>query len=398
VSVSGEVAVMEINGLLCKVIFDHNPTNEFYVEESFPLDWMYPYETPSGIIMKINRNPLPELTDDVFKKDHEFWSQYAGRLIGTNVVTYDTSVQQIADFAEKVYIGNNYAGFKGDRKFVRDEDGQKAFSKLRRSIAGMYAWRLSQSCPPEYRQKTEASQNALIRETDFAFKQSFAFCPYSPEAVYRYVNFLLPLGRLDDALLVAQTCLKLDPFNDGVKDLVKTLQGFKDQSATRSQFQDQMQKVQAEAVKDPTNFQNILQLGNLFAQMQDTNRATILFKQAIGMFDGALANPGIKVENVTAMAEIAATIGDLPKLETVLQKLAAMTPGQPEPHYDLAALYAILGKNTEALQSLKTALDLSAQRLSTNPSARDLLIEARNDPRFSTLHSLPEFQKLVPNN
>ena len=46
--VSGQVAVMMINGLLCKVIFDHNPTNDFYVEESFPLDWMYPYETPSA--------------------------------------------------------------------------------------------------------------------------------------------------------------------------------------------------------------------------------------------------------------------------------------------------------------------------------------------------------------
>jgi hypothetical protein len=67
---------------------------------------------------------------------------------------------------------------------------------------------LSQQCPPEYRQKTEATTgNALIRETDFAFKQSFAFCPYSPEAVFRYVNFLLQF-RVDDALIVAQTCLK----------------------------------------------------------------------------------------------------------------------------------------------------------------------------------------------
>ena len=56
VQVSGQVAVMEINGLLCKVIFDNNPTNEFYVEESFPLDWMYNYETPFGVIMKINRH------------------------------------------------------------------------------------------------------------------------------------------------------------------------------------------------------------------------------------------------------------------------------------------------------------------------------------------------------
>ena len=69
VQVSGQVSVMMINGLLCKVIFDHNPTNDFYVEESFPLDWMYPYETPAGIIMKVNRDTQPELSDDVFKND-----------------------------------------------------------------------------------------------------------------------------------------------------------------------------------------------------------------------------------------------------------------------------------------------------------------------------------------
>jgi len=34
---------MTINGLLAKIIFDKNPNREFYIEESFPLDWMYPY-------------------------------------------------------------------------------------------------------------------------------------------------------------------------------------------------------------------------------------------------------------------------------------------------------------------------------------------------------------------
>src|SRR5208282_469497 len=31
--ISGQVAVMMINGLLCKVVFDHNPNNEFFIEE-----------------------------------------------------------------------------------------------------------------------------------------------------------------------------------------------------------------------------------------------------------------------------------------------------------------------------------------------------------------------------
>ena len=81
------------------------------------------------------------LPDDVFKRDHDFWSKYSERLIG-NWITYDTSVQQIADLVEKVYLRNNYSGFTGDRKFIRDDGGQKAFSKLRSSQAGVYAWRL----------------------------------------------------------------------------------------------------------------------------------------------------------------------------------------------------------------------------------------------------------------
>ena len=135
VSVSGQVAVMQINGLLTKVIFDANPENEFYVEESFPLDWMYPHLTPFGIIMKINRQPLAEITEDVIKKDHEFWSKYSERLIG-NWISYDTSISNICAFAEKTFLRRDLSGFQGDPKFVRDDDAQKAFSKLRSSIGG----------------------------------------------------------------------------------------------------------------------------------------------------------------------------------------------------------------------------------------------------------------------
>ena len=64
-----------------------------------------------------------------------------------------------------------------------------------------------QSVAPEYRAyrpKSPAEIEQLQREADFAFKQSFAFCPYSPEAVIRYVNFLIQFHRFDDAMIVAQ--------------------------------------------------------------------------------------------------------------------------------------------------------------------------------------------------
>ncbi|NDD38007.1 MAG: hypothetical protein EB082_06310 [Verrucomicrobia bacterium] len=149
IQVSGQVAVMSINGLLTKVIFDKNPDHDFYVEESFPLDWMYPHLTPSGIIMKINRQQLPEMTQDIVDRDHHFWSKYSERLIG-NWITYDTTVSNICEFAEQVYVRRNYKNVKvagkqvfPDGRFVRDDDAQKAFSKLRSAIAGVYFWRIN---------------------------------------------------------------------------------------------------------------------------------------------------------------------------------------------------------------------------------------------------------------
>ncbi len=388
VQVSGQVAVMNINGLLCKVIFEHNPTNEFYVEESFPLDWMYPYETPFSVIMKINRNPLPELTQDIMDLDHKFWTDFTPRLCG-NFINYNTSVKEICDFAERTYIRNNYKGYTGDHAFVRDNDAQKAFSKLRSSQAGMYAWRLGPQCPPEYRQKSKATQDALVRETDFAFKQAFAFCPYSPEAVYRYVNFLLQFGRFDDAILIAETCKKLDPYNDAISNLINQLKSFSNQNAERSQAVSQIDQMEATARTNPNDLHNLIALASAYLQAQQPNRTLELLNQV-------LANPNIKAEELNILVQYFAQSQNLPKLETALKKLVALTPGQPEPLFNLAALQAVTGQTPTALDNLKTVLQISTRQLATNPAAHDWLATVRTDPRFNALRPTPEFQKLVP--
>jgi tetratricopeptide (TPR) repeat protein len=326
IQISGQVDVMNINGLLCKVIFDQNPTNSFYIEESFPLDWMYPYETPHGIIMKINRQPLSELPQEVFDLDHKFWSDYSTRLCG-NWITYDTTIKEICDFIERTYIRNNYKGYIGARSFVRDDDAQKAFSKLRSSQAGMYLWRCfarspqnPNGCPPEYLQKTAEGQAALLRETDFAFKQAFTFCPYSPEAVYRYINFLLPLQRFDDAVLIAETCRKLDPENEQVINLVTQLRQFKQDSAMRTQAFGQLESMERMAQTNPANVANLVQLGALmFTQLQQSNRA-------IDLFDLALTRPEITPGEVIAIAQYFEQMSNAPKQQAALQKLVAMTP------------------------------------------------------------------------
>jgi hypothetical protein len=222
IQVSGQVAVMEINGLLVKTIFDKNTNREFYIEESFPFDWMYPYLEPHGLIMKINRQPLPGLSDEIVGQDHDYWRSLVRPMIG-DWLNDDTPVEQVAAFAKKTFGKQNFSGFTGDSRFIQNAYSHRMFSKLRSSIAGLYMWRLDQAAGVE-------EKDRMARAADFAFRQAWALCPYSPEAVFRYVNFLLKQKRISDALVVAETAAQMPSMQgqDGeqIRALVEQLKKF----------------------------------------------------------------------------------------------------------------------------------------------------------------------------
>jgi tetratricopeptide (TPR) repeat protein len=243
--------------------------------------------------------------------------------------------------------------------------------------------------PPEYQPKSDADRQNLSNEADLAFRQAFALCPYSPEAVFRYVQLLLQLNRLEDARLVAQTCLKLDPNNGQVLGLVNSLQGFRKQAGGIGQAIDKLQRRIDKIGTTTTNIQAVLDLANTFLQMQQTNRA-------IQVLDKAVSDPGADTGVLVNVAQQYAQMGNVPKLEATLERLVKLPAAGPEAWYDLAALKAGLGKSSEALAALKQALELSAERLQRDPKARDLLKEARRDARFDTLRQTPEFKNLVP--
>jgi hypothetical protein len=230
IQVSGQVAVMNINGLLVKLILDKNPDREFYIEESFPFDWMYPHLEPHGLIFKLNRQPLPGLSDEIVEQDHDYWRGLVRPMIG-DWLTDDTPVEQVAAFAQKTFGKQDFSGFTGDPRFIQNAYSHRMFSKLRSSLAGLYAWRLKQA--------TDASEKErMAREADFAFRQAWALCPYSPEAVFRYVNFLLAQDRGADALLVAETAAQMPSMQgkDGeqLRNLIGQLQKFQKAKQTSS--------------------------------------------------------------------------------------------------------------------------------------------------------------------
>jgi len=391
--VDGQVAVMELNARIAKMIFDKNPDRDFYYEESYPLDWLYPCLTPHGLLMKVNRQPLTEMPEEEIQNDENFWSkEMAGKIGGW--LTQETPLSDVCTFDEKVFARNDRSDFKGDSKFIAS-DYTKAYSKWRASIAGIYAWRLSPQCPPEHRPKNDAQRKQLTDAADFAFRQAFALCPYSPEAIYRYVNFLLQFGRFDDAILIAKTGSDCSPKSgqfsivEQSKSLIEQLEKYKEQSSARTASVDDISRMEKEFSSNPTNFTVGVNLAHAYLSLNQTNRAFALLDQIV-------ANKDVAASTLGNIAGMFSQLQNLGKLETTLARMTEVTPRAPETWFDLAALKAHFGKKTEAIAALKKSLTLSAKRLQTNPSARDLAALAANDPRFDSLKNNPEFQSLLP--
>ncbi len=155
VQVTGANSVMKINEILARMMFDNNrDRHAFYIEESYPMDWMYDYLTPHGLIMKVERNPHQTRGgtkgDKVSsvdwaalkRKDMDFWDWYTRRLLD-------------------------------DPMFRRDFAAQKSFAKLRSAIAGLYL-----RLPP-----------ALGTESGFqAYRESCLLAPISPESTFHYMQ------------------------------------------------------------------------------------------------------------------------------------------------------------------------------------------------------------------
>jgi len=201
-----QLGVMKINALDCKIIFNNNqyrtetktdeatrpkgsavvyedpkidpktghpPQRAFYIEESFPLAWMYPYLTPHGLIMQLNNKPT-KLTPEMIKNDTDFWNWYTKHLVS-------------------------------DKKYTQDIPAQKSFCKLRLSIAGLYFARHHN------------------KEAEAAYRQALELYPLSSEANFKYAQFLAQKAQYKKACQLIEKYLEEDSNNKTAQALFQHL-------------------------------------------------------------------------------------------------------------------------------------------------------------------------------
>jgi len=53
------------------MILNKNPERDFYLEESYPLEWMYPQLSPHGLIFRLHPQPLDSLDPATIQKYNE---------------------------------------------------------------------------------------------------------------------------------------------------------------------------------------------------------------------------------------------------------------------------------------------------------------------------------------
>ena len=132
-TISGEVAVMQINALLFWDLFTNNPSREIFYEERWPLDWTTPYLIPHGLIFKINPIPMPVLFPAIVDQDRAYWHAIVAKLTGLSTEE-EISFPRLSDFAEQVYARKDLSHFKGDPHFATNFAAQIYF----RQIAGFH--------------------------------------------------------------------------------------------------------------------------------------------------------------------------------------------------------------------------------------------------------------------
>lgn len=350
VQVSGALGVMEINGILTEMIFERNNyRHAFYVEESYVLPWMYPYLTPHGLIMKINRERTA-LTKETARHDLDFWDWYTRR-------------------------------FTADKTFLRDVVARKSFSKLRSAIGGLYANR------------------RMLPEAERAFNEARMLYPLSPEANFRLVQeVLMPQRRFTEAREVMLEFNRLDPGNNRVPDFIRHLEGFEKLWTRIGVLEKQRSSGQMDVNR-------ALELADLYHQAQQTHLFTVMIRGVIDtpelplqfLFRAAQLCHSAKVNsemvraldllmerlpvdtNPNVYLEIArmyARADRSEQVKAVMDRYLQINPSDWRGWLDVALLQLGMREESAALSSIERALELGGQ---------DALEIINQDQRFAPL-------------
>ena len=312
-----------LNTAIAQWIFLNNrDQHRFFVEESFPMPWSYPYAIPHGLCYEINHDPLPTLSPAVVAQDQKFWTDYIERLKKVN-------------------------GYK------EDELGRHSFAKLRNTTGNIYSAR---------------NMNA---EAEFAYRQALELWPGNSETTENLINVLTREGHLQDAADLAAASLLCDPDSKPLQKIKALTQARLKATRELLAFQQELSTTTKNRALLGKAIQDCLILG-------DPQKANQLIQRAMN-------ETPQDAQFFRDMINFYATQGHFKEALEVAQRLQKIQSNQWDIPYTMAKYEVILGQQQNAIANLRLATQLGGKNVFQAISREQIFQQLNTLPEFQDL-------------
>lgn len=320
-----------LNTAIAQWIFLNNrDQHRFFVEESFPMPWSYPYAIPHGLCYEINHDPLPTLSPTIVAQDQKFWTDYIDRLKKVN-------------------------GYK------EDELGRHSFAKLRNTTGNIY------------------SSRNMLPEAEFAYKQALELWPGNSETTENLVSVLTREERLQDAADLAAASLPFDPDS-------KVLQKIKALTQSRLKANRELLAFQSELA---TTTKNRALLGKAIQDYLILGAP----QKADQLIQRAMNETPQDTQLLRDMINFYATQGRFKEALGVALRLQKIQPNQWDIPYTIAKYELILGQQQKALADLRLATQLGGKNVFQAIAQEQIFQQLNTLPEFQELINGSSFSR-----
>ena len=331
-----------LNSAVAEWIFLHNrdkadgTVRPFFVEESFPMQWSYPYAVPHGLCYEIKHDPLPALPPGTAEKDLAWWDDYIKNHLETT------------------------AGF------ANDDLAHHSFAKLRNTGGNIYSFR------------------NMRPEAERAYRQALYLWPANTETTSNLVNLLSSEGRFKDARDLMAESLPIDPNS-------KILQRLKAATEARLKASQDLPAELAALQADPKNRQL---LGPVIQNLMILGHQAEIDAIVTNTIEGSPNDS----QFLRDMINFYATQGRIPKALEVALLLQKVQPDQWDVPFTLSKYQLITGQRAASYASLQRAVQLGGNLALQQVAREPLFQQVAADPAFQqALHpSQPAAPAIVP--
>lgn len=318
--------IFKANTAVAEWIFQKNKDkHDFFVEESFKMEWTYPYAIPHGLCYQLSREKLDKIPADVVKKDMRFWKEYGAML-------------------------HDNPRFKGD------PDAPRTFAKLRTAIGNIYNFR------------------GMFKEAEMAWRQALELWPASDEALTCLTHLLVKQKRFDEAVSICENAYLIDPYNPLFLNLTLSSMRYKD-------LEEKFQELKQSAAQNKLDKSEVVKLIRSYAALRDVESGDAIINIALKIFfkDADFYKECISYYFVGARYQDALSLA---------YKLDKLQPADEEMKFMLAKILFLTGNRDEFYRVAKEAVKLGGIKMLQRFQLDPQFFPIKNDAEFQELAKL----------